>query len=560
VVERNGVFQLPTASSHHSEKHYQEHRLSAQQLMGIDERKPSTAYTRRHASLQAFLVVVVFLSIAAPAVITGGLVIQENYQRTIEQESQTAAGSYADLLQAGMTMPLWNVAPSLGEPLLDTVKIDPSVLRIVVQGIDGETFLQYEKDATEVKEESLEIVRDISFEGERLGSVSLMYSLKAARQRAAADSQLLLTIIVFQLIFSLGVLSYFLRKRVVRPLTALEKAAGGIAGGDLKTAIPTLKDDEFGQLSRQLETMRGSLEQSFATLEDRVKERTTELVDLNKELKGTLDKLQQAQGNLVQSEKLAALGALVAGVAHELNTPLGNGLTVASSLYDSTRAILRQFQEGLTRTDLETYLNDMGEGSHLVVASLERASELVSGFKQVAVDRTSAQRREFRLAEMLAETRMTMSPLFKHTPYTIHIDVPPNILMDSYPGPLGQVITNLMNNALIHAFDGLEHGAITIEGELLDTGDSASVQLIVADDGHGIPEENLTRIFDPFFTTKLGEGGNGLGMHIVHNIVTGVLGGSIQVESELNAGTRFLISIPLIAPSGTDKIALDKGG
>ncbi|WP_045857867.1 sensor histidine kinase [Teredinibacter purpureus] len=526
--------------------------LTQQQLSVNAEDATITQFpTKSRASLQAFLVIVVFLSIAAPAVITGGFLIYENYQRTIEQESQAAAGSYADLLQAGMTMPLWNVAPSLGEPLLDTVKIDPSVLRIVVQGVDGETFLQYEKDETSALEESLEIVRNIAFEGERLGSVSLMYSLKAARQRSAADSQLLLTIIIFQLIFSLGVLSYFLRQRVVRPLTALEKAAGGIAGGDLRTAIPVLQNDEFGRLSRQLEIMRGSLEQAFTTLEERVKERTAELVDLNKELKGTLDKLQQAQGNLVQSEKLAALGALVAGVAHELNTPLGNGLTVASSLYDSTRQIHRQFSEGITRTELENYLSDMDEGSHLVVASLERASELVSGFKQVAVDRTSAQRREFKLAEMLAETKMTMSPLFKHTPYKIRIDVPEMILMNSYPGPLGQIITNLMNNALIHAFDDRDHGEIDIVAQPSPIGGEAGVRLTISDDGHGIPEENLSKIFDPFFTTKLGEGGNGLGMHIVHNIVTGVLGGNIDVESQLGKGTCFTISIPLQAPQSS---------
>ncbi|WP_185235466.1 sensor histidine kinase [Teredinibacter franksiae] len=529
---------------------------SQQNSIPIEDTSPVSQAARRRASLQAFLVVVVFLSIAAPAVITGGFLIYENYQRTIELESQEAAGSYADLLQAGMTMPLWNVAPSLGKPLLDTVKIDPSVLRIVVQGVDGEIFLEYEKDELFNAEESLEIIRDISFEGERLGSVALLYSLKAARQRAAADSQLLLTIIIFQLIFSLGVLSFFLRRRVVQPLISLEKAAVGIAGGDLKTAIPLLKNDEFGRLSRQLEIMRGSLEQSFTNLEERVKERTAELIDLNKELKGTLDKLQQAQGNLVQSEKLAALGALVAGVAHELNTPLGNGLTVASSLYDSTRHIRRQFEDGITRTDLENYLNDMNEGSHLVVASLERASELVSGFKQVAVDRTSAQRREFKLADMLAETKMTMSPLFKHTPYQIHIDVPGSVMMDSYPGPLGQVVTNLMNNALIHAFDGREYGAIDIVGEPVMVREEQAVRIQVIDDGCGIREENLTKIFDPFFTTKLGEGGNGLGMHIVHNIVTGVLGGNIQVESKINRGTSFTITIPLTAP--TSIVELDE--
>ncbi|SMF00951.1 HAMP domain-containing protein [Alteromonadaceae bacterium Bs31] len=534
--------------------------MPSKQVALKTEEAATSRNSRRRASLQTFLVVVVFVSIAFPALITGGVLIRENYQRTIEHDSRAAAGSYADLLQAGMTMPLWNVAPSLGEPLLDTVKIDPSVLRIVVQGIDGETFLRYEKDSEFERDESLEITRSISFEGEPLGSVSLMYSLKAARQRAAADSQLLLTIIIFQLIFSLGVLSYILRRRVVQPLTALEKAADGIAGGDLKTAIPVMQNDEFGRLSLQLEIMRGSLEQSFTNLEERVKERTAELVDLNKELKGTLDKLQQAQGNLVQSEKLAALGSLVAGVAHELNTPLGNGLTVASSIYDSTRQIERQFAEGITRAELENYLKDMNEGAHLVVASLERASELVSGFKQVAVDRTSAQRRQFKLEEMLAETKMTLSPMFKHTPYKILLRVPNDVMMDSYPGPLGQVITNLMNNALIHAFDGRNHGVIEIYGERVLVNDDECVQLCVVDDGRGIPQENLSRIFDPFFTTKLGEGGNGLGMHIVHNIVTGVLGGSIKVRSEIDSGTEFTITVPLVAPLiGSGKEELIRG-
>ncbi|WP_018274554.1 ATP-binding protein [Teredinibacter turnerae] len=504
--------------------------------------------SKRKASLQTFLVIVVFLSIATPAVITGGLLIRENYQRTIAQDSQAAAGSYADLLQAGMTMPLWNVAPSLGEPLLDTVKIDPSVLSVIVQGADGETFLLYEKENLEPREESIEMVRQISFEGEKLGSVALRYSLKSARQRAAADSQLLLTIIIFQLIFSLGVVSYFLRQRVIKPLVALERAAVGIAGGDLKTAIPQLQADEFGGLSRQLEIMRGSLEQSFTTLEDRVNERTAELVELNGELQGTLDKLQQAQGNLVQSEKLAALGALVAGVAHELNTPLGNGLTVASSLYDATRNFTREMQAGITRAALDQYIADMEEGTHLVVASLERASELVSGFKQVAVDRTSAQQREFNLAEMLNETRMTLSPMFKHTPYQVRIDVPERVVLNSFPGPLGQVVTNLLNNALIHGFDGRDQGEIWISAEQVNILAEPGVRIVISDDGNGIPPENLGRIFDPFFTTKLGEGGNGLGMHIVHNIVTGVLGGTIQVNSALGEGTEFLLTIPLLAP------------
>ncbi|WP_245792209.1 sensor histidine kinase [Teredinibacter waterburyi] len=503
----------------------------------------------RRISLRRFLMIVIIVSIASPALITGGFLILENYHRTIVQESEMAAGSYADLLQAGMTMPLWNVAPTLGEPVLNTVSIDPSVLQIDVRDADGGSFLEYHNEGVTTATESVELAREVSLEGEVLGEVRIKYSLAEAKNRATSESRLLITIIFIQLVFSLGVLSYFLQRRVIRPLTALEKSAIGIAGGDLKTSIPSLQDDEFGGLSNQLETMRSSLEQSFATLEERVKERTNELESLNHELTGTLEMLQQAQGNLVQQEKLAALGSLVAGVAHELNTPLGNGLTVASSLFDSTCTFSDDLNgEGITKEELDDYIRDMNEGTHLVVASLQRASELVSGFKQVAMDRTSAKRRQFNLLEVVIETRMTLSPVFKHTPFSVTVDIPDDIQMNSYPGPLGQVVTNLINNALIHAFEHREQGEITIVTDRVKMNGEDAVALHVADDGCGIKEEHRNRIFDPFFTTKLGAGGNGLGMHIVHNIVGGVLGGTIELLSEVGKGTEFIITIPVVAP------------
>ena len=512
--------------------------------------------TNRQKSLQRFLFVVLFLSVVVPAILTGSLLIYENFHRTINQSSRVTANSYADLLQAGMTMPLWNIAPSLGQPLLDTVQIEPAVLKIMVQEANGASFLEYTKPNYSEQEEGIRLYREVVFEDEVLGSVVLIYSLKTARMRAFNESKLLLTIIVIQLVCSLVLMSYFLRRRVFSPLTKLETAAVGIARGDLKTTIPKLINDEFGGLSQQLETMRSSLEHSFATMEERVRERTIELEDLNGELKGTLDKLQQAQGNLVQQEKLAALGSLVAGIAHELNTPIGNGLTVASSMSESTRNIHSKMESGLTRGSLEEFLNEMQEGSHLVVASLDRASELVASFKQVAMDRTSAQRRRFNLAAMLSETRLTLSPMFKHTPYTVSIHIQEDIQLNSYPGPLGQVITNLFNNALIHAFEGFDTGEIIVTAEKAD---NDNVILKVNDNGKGISEEHLSRIFDPFFTTKLGEGGNGLGMHIVHNIISGVLGGSISIESTLGLGTTFVMNIPLNAPEISDNKTIEGG-
>lgn len=500
--------------------------------------------TKRH-SLQRFLAIVVFISIAVPAVISGGVLIRENYQRTIAHDSLAAAHNYADLLEAGMRVALWNLSPEIGQPLMDSVLVDPSVLAVVVTTEQRQTFLEYHRsDRIGSAEESVTLTRAISYNDTALGEVEVVYSLAKAQSRAANETRLLAIIIFVQLVVSLATISYVLHQRVLLPLKNLGAAATGIAKGDLKTTIPWAKDDEFGSLSRELETMRCALEQNFTQLENRVDERTAQLQAVNHAMKTTLDQLQYTQQNLIQSEKLAALGALVAGIAHELNTPIGNGLTVATTLCDSCTGIKRDMAGGLTKSALDKFIRDMDEGSQLVNRNLEKASELVSSFKQVAVDRTSAQRRTFSLRDMLNETRLTVSPLFKRTPFVVDIDVVEDATLESYPGPLGQVITNLLNNAVIHAFDGRVQGRVVLAAHKLAEG----VRLTVTDDGVGIAVEHHAKIFDPFFTTKLGAGGNGLGMHIVHNIVTGVLGGTIELTSRIGEGTCFTLFLPYVAP------------
>lgn len=499
----------------------------------------------RRYRLQRFLAVVVFISIVIPAVFSGAIFIWQNYQRTLEHDSLSAANSYIDLLQGGMSMPLWNVSPELGRPLVETILVDPAVLMVRVKTEKGELFLESLRESEQAPDaHQIHLRREVFYNQQRIGEVELGYSRKAAQARAAHETQLLAMIILVQLVVSLVTISWVLHRRVLSPLRQLGAAASGIARGDLKTLIPALGNDEFGELSQQLERMRGALDSSFSGLEKRVDERTRELRTVNQTLVGTLEQLQRTQHHLVQSEKLAALGALVAGVAHELNTPIGNGLTVATSLCDSCDDMKRQMAQGLTRTELEMFVRDMDEGAQLVSRNLEKASELVSSFKQVAMDRTSTQRRKFSLAALLAETRLTLSPAFKRTPFLVEIEAADECWMDSYPGPLGQVITNLLNNTLVHAFEGRSRGCVRMSAQKkLDT-----VEITVADDGVGIPQDNISRIFDPFFTTKLGAGGNGLGMHIVHNIVTRILGGDIHLHSEVGRGTTFTLILPLVAP------------
>lgn len=290
-----------------------------------------------------------------------------------------------------------------------------------------------------------------------------------------------------------------------------------------------------------------------AQLEDRVSERTRQLQDANTELSKTFHTLSQAKDQLVQSEKLAALGALVAGVAHELNTPIGNGLTVASSLEFKTTEFTKSMAGGLTRSTLDKYVADARSASSIMVSNLTRAADLVRSFKQVAVDQTSSKRREFELQEVVSEIVLTLSPSIRHSGCTVVTDISADLRFDSYPGPLGQVLSNLINNAIIHGYGDGQGGTITMQARAAGIDE---VELAVIDQGRGIESANLKRIFEPFYTTRLGQGGSGLGLHIVHNIVTGVLGGTIDVRSNPGQGAVFTLRLPVNAPA-LDSVAGD---
>ncbi len=286
-----------------------------------------------------------------------------------------------------------------------------------------------------------------------------------------------------------------------------------------------------------------------ASLEKRVVDRTEALRVTNDELSNTVETLRRAQAELVRTEKMAALGSLVAGIAHELNTPIGNCITVASTLDEQIEEFVSSLQSGLRRSVLDNFTGSARLAADILLKNLRRASELVVSFKQVAIDQTSSQRREFALEEVVAEILLTLQPAIRRTPYVVDYAIPPEIVCDSYPGPLGQVIANLINNALLHGYDDRSEGRVSISARVLS---DTHFELTVADDGCGIPHAYQSRIYDPFFTTKLGKGGSGLGLNIVYNLVTGVLGGEIAVDSEPGKGTRFLIVAPLVAPKRSD--------
>jgi PAS domain S-box-containing protein len=297
--------------------------------------------------------------------------------------------------------------------------------------------------------------------------------------------------------------------------------------------------------------MDEELRRSAADLERRVEDRTAQYARVAEELQGTVADLRRTQADLVQAEKMASLAQLVAGVAHEINTPVGTALSAASHLEERARAFAEIVAGGqIRRSELERFVDRAGEVSRLLLSNLERAAALIREFKQVAVDQTSAERRTFDLATYLEGVITSLAPNYRRTPHRVTLRSPAGITMDSFPGALSQIVTNLVINALAHAFPTGAPGTVALT--VAQGPEPGQVILGFADDGAGIPPETIGRIFDPFFTTKRGAGGSGLGLHIVYNLVTASLGGQITVDSTPGRGTRFTVILPLVAPGAAE--------
>ena len=256
-----------------------------------------------------------------------------------------------------------------------------------------------------------------------------------------------------------------------------------------------------------------------------------------------------AKDSLVESEKLAALGELVAGLAHEINTPIGNALSSATFLHDKTVQTSDLYQqEELSEEELEVYFARSNDAARLIEINLGKAADLINSFKHIAVDQAGGELRCFNLNSYLREVLLSLRPLYKKTNIEVGYRCDENIELDTYPGALSQCLTNLISNALMHAFDTDQPGHIDI---CVTETDSDRVRIAISDNGKGIPESMHKKVFEPFFTTRRNAGGSGLGLQIVHN-----LGGSIRLESQQGEGTTFWLELPLcyqLATSTTEQ-------
>jgi signal transduction histidine kinase len=327
------------------------------------------------------------------------------------------------------------------------------------------------------------------------------------------------------------------------PLQQIMASMRAITSGDFDRRVQgTSAKDEVGAMARAVEVFR---ENAIA------KNKTEDELRTSKEkAEGALLELNAAQQNLIDAERLAALGGLVAGVAHEVNNPIGISLTVASSFSRRAEMFDAELKSDapLRRSQLQEFVRVSRDAAQQLVANLHRAGELIQSFKQVAVDRSHAERRQFSLSESTDQIIASLRPVLKKAPIALSVDVPEGLVIDGYPGSYGQILTNLFLNAANHAFADGRSGAISIAAKPRGNDD---VEIIFSDNGAGMTPEVQRQAFDPFFTTRRSEGGTGLGLHIVYNLVTQQLGGRMMLDSRLGQGTTFRIIIPRATKGGS---------
>lgn len=448
------------------------------------------------------------------------------------RDTQAAASVSRRSEALGQTMATLPISPLIQTEMIEGIEQWRSRLATTITGLNEQNFILREMNATAGR----------MIEGARF--LDAMLTRDAARIGNLVRNILVFGAATGLLLGSLTGLA--VARSITQPLKRLQyrmmeladnSEAGPIAGFDRR--------DELGDMARAANvfiTEIGRRERALRRSKDRAD--------------AALSELQKMQTELIQAEKLASLGQLVAGVAHEINTPLGIALTTSTLLGDESKRFTEAARSGkLARSALERFVQRMSEGTQLLYSNLTRAADLVHSFKQVAADQASGERREFEMSLWLQDLLTSLSPLLRKIPHEVAIECPPGIVMDSYPGALGQVITNLLTNAVTHAYDSDRAGTLSIR---VSEPRPDAVRIVFADDGRGIPPQNLTKVFDPFFTTGRSTGNTGLGLHIVYNLVTSRLHGRIELYSRLGKGTRFMIDMPKVAGETAPELAPER--
>lgn len=368
-------------------------------------------------------------------------------------------------------------------------------------------------------------------------------------ERINANTRMTIALSLTALVFAtfIGILT---AHWIIKPILNLTHAAYRLANGRWEETLPVDRKDELGVLANSFNRMAAQLRESFHTLENKSSEIQHLNADLEQrvlqrtaDLNAKIQELVQTRSELLQSEKMASLGRLVAGFAHEINTPIGVAVGAASTLQEISRHVLKMFeQDEVDEEELLAAIENLEEASDLTLSNLRRATRLVSSFKRTAVDQSSEVLRLFNVKETIEDVNNSLHNKFKHTHIKISINCADTLLVFGLPGILDQVLTNLMMNSFHHGFDdGQLPGEIIINISKVES----NLHIEYKDTGKGMNQEVLEKIFEPFFTTRRGRGGSGLGMYLCYNLVTSQLHGTISCQSSPGQGVRFIIDYPI---------------
>jgi signal transduction histidine kinase len=515
---------------------------------------PADIPTLRHSqSLRTVIVLTVALGVllsSAIAFIEQAASYRAEHVAQVEQEVERLS----TLTALALREPLWQFVPEQADSIIEAAFVNPDIRMITVWDHKGVSFATRQRGDSSVGN-TTSATKVIERDGTPVGTLTIQMSTSGYVAKVeSAMRQYLRTALVI-MFGSLLVIILVMNWRFVSPVKQLVSASERIATGKLDVPIERRFADEIGILAGSLESTRKALLDLFAELEKRNEALTDanehleqRVAERTRSLEEALQRLERAQNEMLQSEKLASLGRIVAGVAHELNTPIGNALTVATTIAEDLNELRAQVESGaIKRSSLNAMVERSSTGIGIFVRNLERAARLIGDFKQVAVDQTSDQRREFDLAAIVDEIANILQPTLRKSNCTLEAELTSGLMCDSYPGAIGQVVTNLIMNTVVHAFEQGTKGKVSLR--VCPVGDDGA-EIVVADDGVGMSEEVRQRIFDPFFTTKMGKGGSGLGMNLVHGLVTRVLGGSVNVISSPGHGTEVRVQLPRFAPHG----------
>lgn len=418
-----------------------------------------------------------------------------------------------------------------------------------INQIESLSTLSYNKDKIEL---IVEIKQNQQSYGYLFIQTSTKYITNLNRNLIFVAVLLLLLGLIFSFLLALSI-----DRKINQPIATIIETIQKISQDkDYHSRIDKLPLIELDILARNINILLSRTEKLISkkdsthqqallqnsTLTEKVQARTDALKESNQELLSTLEKLHQFQGQLVETEKMASLGDMVAGIAHEINTPIGLGVTASTLMSDRLSEIKQAFEDkSLKSSQLKRFLTQGEENIGIIYRNLDRAAKLISSFKKVAVDQSNADTREFNVKELLEEVFLTLKAKLNQEHVVLSLDCPEVLIVESKPGPINQILINLILNSIIHGFENKAEGTINISVICL----SDQLHINYKDDGIGIDENIKAKVFEPFTTTKRGSGGSGLGMHLVYNLVTQALNGHIDFESNIGEGTTFNVTFPV---------------